>query len=235
MAQNLYIAGMKFTSATFASATTNLLPACTFVIALVFRYEKFAIRSLSSQAKVAGTLLGVGGAMLLTFYKGVDITPWHSNLNLVATLTQHHHHTTTTTTNYAMGSLLCVCSCFFYALWIVVQAKLSNEYPFHYSSTALMCIMTTLQSSIFALCFDRDASQWRLKFDIRLLSCAYSVRTSYVLVLAATTCVQQNTQLASRLALTTGCMLAGHLCVGRRAGDNGVVRAAARATVRLRV
>lgn len=184
MAQNLYIAGMKFTSATFASATTNLLPACTFVIALVFRYEKFAIRSLSSQAKVAGTLLGVGGAMLLTFYKGVDITPWHSNLNLVATLTQHHHHhTTTTTTNYAMGSLLCVCSCFFYALWIVVQAKLSNEYPFHYSSTALMCIMTTLQSSIFALCFDRDASQWRLKFDIRLLSCAYSVRTSYLFLL----------------------------------------------------
>nr|ACG34629.1 mtN21 nodulin protein-like [Zea mays] len=192
MAQNLYIAGMKFTSATFASATTNLLPACTFVIALVFRYEKFAIRSLSSQAKVAGTLLGVGGAMLLTFYKGVDITPWHSNLNLVATLTQHHHHTTTTTTNYAMGSLLCVCSCFFYALWIVVQAKLSNEYPFHYSSTALMCIMTTLQSSIFALCFDRDASQWRLKFDIRLLSCAYSgIFASGVALVIMAWCVQQ--------------------------------------------
>ncbi|NP_001356160.1 WAT1-related protein At1g09380 [Zea mays] len=193
MAQNLYIAGMKFTSATFASATTNLLPACTFVIALVFRYEKFAIRSLASQAKVAGTLLGVGGAMLLTFYKGVDITPWHSNLNLVATLTQHHHHhTTTTTTNYAMGSLLCVCSCFFYALWIVVQAKLSNEYPFHYSSTALMCIMTTLQSSIFALCFDRDASQWRLKFDIRLLSCAYSgIFASGVALVIMAWCVQQ--------------------------------------------
>ncbi|CAD6261629.1 unnamed protein product [Miscanthus lutarioriparius] len=199
VAQNLYIAGMKFTSATFASATTNLLPAWTFVIALAFRYERLDIRAFSSQAKVTGTLLGIGGAMLLTFYKGVDVTPWHSHLNLVATLAQRHHHhhldghvDATATTNYAMGSLLCVSSCFFYALWIVVQAKLSNEYPFHYSSTALMCIMTSLQSAVFALCFDRDASQWRLKFNIRLLSCAYSgIFASGVALVIMAWCVKQ--------------------------------------------
>jgi drug/metabolite transporter (DMT)-like permease len=200
VAQNLYIAGMKFTSATFASATTNLLPAWTFVIALAFRYERLDTRAFSSQAKVTGTLLGIGGAMLLTFYKGVDITPWHSHLNLVATLAQRHGHhhrdgghvDATATTNYAMGSLLCVSSCFFYALWIVVQAKLSNEYPFHYSSTALMCIMTSLQSAVFALCFDRDASQWRLKFNIRLLSCAYSVCTCFASCSCMSDCLDDN-------------------------------------------
>ena len=63
-----------------------------------------------------------------------------------------------TKTNYSMGSLLCVSSCFFYALWIVVQVKLGNEYLFHYSSTALMCIMISLQSAVFASYFDRDTS-----------------------------------------------------------------------------
>ncbi|RLM73335.1 WAT1-related protein [Panicum miliaceum] len=193
VAQNLYIAGMKLTSATFATATTNLLPAVTFILALLFRYERLAIRSLSGQAKVAGTFLGIGGAMLLTFYKGVDITPWHSHVDLVATLTAaHQQQTPPPATNYAMGSLLCTASCFFYALWLIIQAKLGREYPFPYSSTALMCVMTTLQSSAFALCFDRDVAQWRLRFDVRLLSVVYSgVLASGVMLVVLFWCVER--------------------------------------------
>lgn len=36
-AQNLYFVGMTYTSATFASATANILPAITFIFALLFR------------------------------------------------------------------------------------------------------------------------------------------------------------------------------------------------------
>ncbi|KAJ1273581.1 hypothetical protein BS78_06G292700 [Paspalum vaginatum] len=194
VAQNLYISGMKVTSATFASATTNLLPAITFVLALIFRLEKLAIHTLSGQAKVAGTLLGVGGAMLLTLYKGVDITPWHSHVDVIG----HHGGgaattTTATASNYVLGSLLCVGSCCFYALWLIIQAKFSSLYPFHYSSTALMCIMTTLQSAAFALCFDRDvAHQWRLGLNIRLLSVAYAgVFASGVALVIMAWCVQR--------------------------------------------
>ncbi|KAJ1262726.1 hypothetical protein BS78_09G132100 [Paspalum vaginatum] len=197
MAQNLYIAGMKLTSATFASATTNLLPAITFILALLFRFERLAITTFSGQAKVAGTLLGVGGAMLLTFYKGVDITPWHSRVDLIATITQRKGgggggpHPAEGT-NYAMGSLLCVGSSCFYALWLIVQAKLSSIFPFYYSNTALMCIMTTLQSTAFALCFDRDAAQWRLGLNIRLLSVAYAgVFGSAVALVLLALCVQR--------------------------------------------
>ena len=35
--QNLYYVGLKLTSATFTSATVNILPAVTFIMALVFR------------------------------------------------------------------------------------------------------------------------------------------------------------------------------------------------------
>ncbi|CAN6299932.1 unnamed protein product [Urochloa humidicola] len=193
VAQNLYIAGMKLTTATFATATTNLLPAVTFLLALAFRYEKLAIRTSSGQAKVAGTFLGIGGAMLLTFYKGVDVTPWHNHINLIANNgAGSGGGSHPAATNYAMGSLLCITSCFFYALWIIIQAKLSIEYPFHYSSTALMCIMTTLQSSAFALCFDRDAAQWRLRFDIRLLAVVYAgVLASGVMLVVMSWCVKK--------------------------------------------
>ncbi|CAN6318970.1 unnamed protein product [Urochloa humidicola] len=192
VAQNLYIAGMKLTTATFATATTNLLPAVTFLLALTFRYEKLAIRTSSGQAKVAGTFLGIGGAMLLTFYKGVDVTPWHSHINLIANNGAGSGGSHQAATNYAMGSLLCISSCFFYALWIIIQAKLSIEYPFHYSSTALMCIMTTLQSSAFALCFDRDAAQWRLHFDVRLLAVVYAgVLASGVMLVVMSWCVKK--------------------------------------------
>ncbi|RLM65682.1 WAT1-related protein [Panicum miliaceum] len=193
LAQNLYISGMKLTSATFASATTNLIPAVTFLLALIFRYERLAIRTCSGQAKLAGTFLGVAGAMLLTFYKGADITPWHSRRGPQhAGAGLHPAAAEAEATNRVMGSLLCISSCFFYALWLILQAKLSKEYPFHYSSTAIMCVMSTLQSFAFALCYDRDVAQWRLRFDIRLLSVVYSgVLASGVMLVVLSWCVKR--------------------------------------------
>ncbi|KAK3028830.1 hypothetical protein RJ639_038657 [Escallonia herrerae] len=37
--QNLYYAGMKYTTATFATAMTNILPAITFCMAWILRYN----------------------------------------------------------------------------------------------------------------------------------------------------------------------------------------------------
>ncbi|XP_020087326.1 WAT1-related protein At1g25270-like [Ananas comosus] len=172
LAQNLYITSLKLTSATFASAMTNLIPAITFTLAVLFRLESLALRTLSGQAKVLGTLVGVGGAMLLTFYKGVAINLWSTHLNLVKS--HHGGASNQEAGNRGMGSLLAVASCFSYALWLIIQAKMSKEYPCHYSSTALMCIMATIQAVVFAIVVERDWAQWRMGFDIRLLSAAYS-------------------------------------------------------------
>ncbi|PNT62206.1 hypothetical protein BRADI_5g27057v3 [Brachypodium distachyon] len=192
---------MKLTSATFASAMTNLIPAITFILAVLFRYERLGIRTISGQAKLSGTLLGVSGAMLLTFYKGADVTPWHPTINLIAQITSAHSHEISAvhpaieSTNRLMGSLLCTGSCFFYALWLILQAKLSREYPFHYSSTALMCAMTALQSLAFALCFDTDFSshQWRLElYSIRFLAVVYTgVLASGVMLVVLSWCVKR--------------------------------------------
>uniref|UniRef100_A0A0E0PG34 WAT1-related protein n=1 Tax=Oryza rufipogon TaxID=4529 RepID=A0A0E0PG34_ORYRU len=195
LAQNLYISGMKLTSATFATAITNLIPAVTFVLAVLCRYERLAIRTVAGQAKVAGTLLGVGGAMLLTLYKGAELNPWHTHLDLVAALEARHPAAAAATGNndrVIMGSMLVVGSCVFYAVWLILQAKLSREYPFHYTSTALMCVMSGAQSAAFALLVDREPARWRLGLDIRLLSVVYSgVLASGVMLVVLSWCVKR--------------------------------------------
>ncbi|KAG8043987.1 hypothetical protein GUJ93_ZPchr0458g22620 [Zizania palustris] len=195
LAQNLYISGMKLTSTTFATAMTNVIPAITFLLAVLFRYETFAIRAAAGQAKLAGTLLGVSGAMLLTFYKGADITPWHTHLDLIASLTRNAAaagHPGSAPGDRLTGSMLLIGSCFFYAVWLILQAKVSREYPFHYTSTALMCVMSGAQSAAFALCFDREAAQWRLGLDVRLVSVLYSgVLASGLMLVVLSWCVKR--------------------------------------------
>jgi len=58
---------------------------------------------------------------------------------------------------------------------MILQAQMSKEFPGPHSSTALMSIMGAIQATIFALCVEKDWSQWRLGWSIRLLSAAYSV------------------------------------------------------------
>ncbi|TQD77607.1 hypothetical protein C1H46_036879 [Malus baccata] len=64
--RNLFYMAMSYSTATFTSAMFNILPAIAFFMAMIFRLEKVNIRKLHSQAKVAGTTVAVGGAIILT-------------------------------------------------------------------------------------------------------------------------------------------------------------------------
>ncbi|XP_030515992.2 WAT1-related protein At1g68170-like [Rhodamnia argentea] len=173
MGQNLYLASLSMTSATYASAMANLVPAVTFVLAISLGLEKVRLTTVAGKAKVAGTLMGIGGAMLLTFYKGVEVNLWSTHVNLL-------HHVAPTqqgregSSNLLLGSLLAVASCFCYALWLIIQAKTSEGFPCQYTSTALMTFMGSIQAVVYALCRERDWSRWQLGWNIGLLTVSYS-------------------------------------------------------------
>jgi len=57
----------------------------------------------------------------------------------------------------------------------MMQTKMNKEYPSHFSSSALMSLMGAIQATVFALCVEKDWSQWRLGWSIRLLTAAFSV------------------------------------------------------------
>ncbi|KAK4762082.1 hypothetical protein SAY87_029966 [Trapa incisa] len=176
LGQNLYLESLAMTSATYASAMANLIPGMTFVLAISFGLERLNWGTRAGKAKVVGTVLGICGAMLLTFYKGVELDIWSTNLDLMhrpkgaAGAALDHPETS----RLLLGSMLAVLSCLSYALWLIVQAKMMETYPCQYSSTALMTFMASIQGVAFGLCTERDWSQWKLGWNVRLIAVSFS-------------------------------------------------------------
>ncbi|CAL5414518.1 unnamed protein product [Camellia sinensis] len=170
--QNLYYLGLKNTSATFASAVVNVLPALTFIMAIIFRLEKVNLKKVQSVAKVVGTVITVTGAMVMTLYKGpiVDIL-WYSKSG------NHHHNTTNSTStdqHWVMGTfMILACTCGWSGFFIVQSITL-KQYPAELSLTALICLMGMVEGAAVALAMERDMSAWVVGFDSRLLAAVYS-------------------------------------------------------------
>eukprot|EP00261_Vitis_vinifera_P033621 XP_019074864.1 PREDICTED: WAT1-related protein At1g68170 [Vitis vinifera] len=157
LGQNLYAESLTLTSATFAAAMTNIIPAMAFVLAIVLRMERLAIGTVAGKSKVLGTLLSISGALVLTFYKGVELNLWSTNINLL-----HHGAATSqqSSNDQVLGSILPV-------------AKISMVYP-SYSGTALTCVCAAIQSVVYAMCAEKEWSAWKLGWNIRLLTVVYT-------------------------------------------------------------
>ncbi|XP_050209259.1 WAT1-related protein At1g68170-like isoform X1 [Mercurialis annua] len=188
--QNLYVESIALTSATYVSAMSNLLPALTLILALSFRMEKLNLKTTIGKAKLIGTIIVVGGAMVLSFYKGLEIKFWSMGTHLVKQNplqnSQSNAHE-----NYSIGSLMALCSIISYAVWLIVQTKMSKRYPCPYSSAALMSITAAVQCVVFSLSMERNWSEWKLHWNLMLLIAVYSgIMISGVVVIVIAWCVQ---------------------------------------------
>ncbi|OMO83622.1 Drug/metabolite transporter [Corchorus olitorius] len=167
----LFIASLTLTSTTFATSMANLIPVATLILAVILRLEKMDIRTKAGQANLVGILVSIGGAMVLTFYKGKEFKLWSTNINLAKQYGGDDHVTTSKHfRDQFFGSLLALASCISFAIWYIVIAKMNKMYPFIYSSSALMCITAAIQVTIYTIITKRNWSAWKLGWDIRLLS-----------------------------------------------------------------
>lgn len=171
--QNFYYAGLKYTSPTFACAMSNVLPAMTFVMAAMLRMEKVDIKKVRSQTKIAGTVVCVGGAMLMTLYKG-PIVPIFGR-------THHNHFASPSSSSsvnsdkdWTKGSILLVAACLAWAAFFILQAAVLKKYSAQLSLTTLICFIGTLQSIAITLVIERDPSVWALGWNMNLLTAVYS-------------------------------------------------------------
>lgn len=171
--QNFFYAGLKLTSPTFACALSNILPAMTFVIAVLCKMEKVNIKKVRCQAKVVGTFVTVGGAMLMTLYKGNVINPVWSNRN-----NQHKQTSSYASASYdrdwVIGSVLLILATLAWASFFVFQAFTLRKYTAQLSLTALVCFIGTLQSIAVTFVMERKSSVWHIGWDINLLAAAYA-------------------------------------------------------------
>ncbi|KNA23618.1 hypothetical protein SOVF_023340 [Spinacia oleracea] len=169
--QNLYYVGLMDTSATLTSASVNILPAITFIMATIFRLEKVDIRKIPSQAKIIGTIVTVSGAMVMTLYRGPIINLFGShgidNLHSSAAATPSTQH-------WIIGTICVLCSCLGWAAFFILQSFTLNEYPAQLSLTAWICFMGSLEGGVVSLVMVRDMKAWELGWDSRLVASVYT-------------------------------------------------------------
>ncbi|XP_042005011.1 WAT1-related protein At2g39510-like [Salvia splendens] len=168
--QNLYYIGLKSTTATFAAAMWNTVPALTFLFAWLFRLETVNLRKLHSQAKVVGTVVTLGGAMIMTLVKGSVIElPWtkaNSNSNSLAQDIHPHQ--------FIMGAIMIGAGCICGSLFYILQAITLKSYPAAISLTGLICMLGALQGTVLTLVVERgNAHIWSIGWDTSLLASVY--------------------------------------------------------------
>ncbi|XP_059301901.1 WAT1-related protein At1g09380-like [Lycium ferocissimum] len=172
--QITYIVGLQYCNPTVASALTNLMPAFTFLLVVISGHERVKFTNVGI-AKVLGTLISIGGAVILSVYHGsvVPIGQPKINWKLLEDIT--HNKSNTCTNNKYLGPLLVMVSALSWSIWSIIQAQVNREYAATYSSTALMCFMASCICLVIGFCVDHDQSDWSLMSSgVRVISATYS-------------------------------------------------------------
>ncbi|KAL1554724.1 WAT1-related protein-like protein [Salvia divinorum] len=172
--QNFYYAGLKFTSPTFSCAMSNMLPAMTFVMAVICRMEKVDMKKVRCQAKVVGTLVTVGGAMLMTVYKGHVINMAWSHYIHPGQSNVPAPNPEDADKDWVRGSILLIIATFAWASFFILQAITLRKYTAQLSLTAIVCFLGTLQSIAVTFVMERKPNSWNIGFDMNLLAAAYA-------------------------------------------------------------
>ncbi|KAK4770848.1 hypothetical protein SAY87_031380 [Trapa incisa] len=173
--QNLYYAGLKFTSPTFSCAMSNMLPAMTFVMAVLCRMEKLDMKKVRCQAKLLGTIVTVAGAMLMTVYKGHVVNfIWSGHIHAHGSGNASEAGEAASDKDWVKGSIFLIIATFSWASFFILQAVTLKRYPAHMSLTSLVVFMGTLQSIAVTFVVEHKASVWSIGWDMNLLAAAYA-------------------------------------------------------------
>ncbi|CAM0954866.1 unnamed protein product [Alopecurus aequalis] len=174
--QNFYYVGLKYTGPTFACAMSNILPAMTFVMAVIFRMEKIELKQVWCQAKIFGTVVTVAGAMLMTLYKGPLMhLAWtgHSQAGGGAGA-EATPVVDPTGKEWFLGSLFVIIATLAWAGLFILQTHTIKRYTAQLSLTTLICFVGTIQAVVVTFVMERRPSVWTIGFDMNLLAAAYA-------------------------------------------------------------
>ncbi|XP_020250215.1 WAT1-related protein At5g64700-like isoform X1 [Asparagus officinalis] len=166
LAMGMYFYGLRDTMAGYSSNFLNLIPILTFFFAVVVRIEKLGLDSKGGRVKVIGTVLCVGGAMIVSLYKGKVLHIWPSHM----IIHQESAEESAQVHNMLRGTLLLLGSCTSYACWFIFQVKLYKVFPSKYWATTLTCVAGCFQTFIVGIVINRNMDAWKLKWDLQLLT-----------------------------------------------------------------
>ncbi|KAL8138388.1 hypothetical protein V2J09_004389 [Rumex salicifolius] len=164
--QYLYLMGLQLTSVTFSSAFINMMPVCTFLMALLFRQEKLKVKSISGKAKITGSVVCVGGIVLLALYRGFPLSRCGRS--------QGSGSGSKKSSGDMLGSILYTTSIIMWSSWFLIQGKVCKIYPSKYSSTAILSSFSAVQSAVLCVALNRDITIWVLHGKLQITSVLFS-------------------------------------------------------------
>ncbi|KAI4346497.1 hypothetical protein L6164_007388 [Bauhinia variegata] len=163
--------GLEYSSPTLASALGNLIPAFTFILAVIFRMEKADLRYSSTKAKIMGSVVSISGAVIVVLYKGPTLfsasspsQPPSINSRLSSSLQ----------TNWILGGFLLALECLLSSIWYILQTHIMKLYPAELIVVFLYNLSGTLISAPICFLAEPKLSAWRLKPDVTMVSIIYS-------------------------------------------------------------
>ncbi|PAN03547.1 hypothetical protein PAHAL_1G003000 [Panicum hallii] len=200
LSQYTFFYGLKLTTATFAITFANMAPVLTFLIAIALRVESLNMKSKAGSAKILGTLMSFGGALLLSLYKGVAVT----HQSTAATVLSSAHHAAAAPAassqvagadrkSWMLGTVSLLANCLFFSLWLLLQSRLTKKYPALYSSTAIMFFFSALQAGALTVTIEgHSSSVWVVTRRLEILTILYSgIMASAAGFLIMTWCVHK--------------------------------------------
>ncbi|XP_010241742.1 PREDICTED: WAT1-related protein At1g43650-like [Nelumbo nucifera] len=173
LSSNLYYVALNYTSATFAAASSNVIPAMTFIIAALLRMESISVKHLYGVAKVFGSVVCVSGALVVALYQGppMKFMNWYPSVHREVSRPSANNHSSKM--DRIRGSLLMLSANAVWSLWLILQVPIVKIYPAKLCLTTLQCLFSCIQSTILAVILERNPSSWKLGWDVSLLSVAY--------------------------------------------------------------
>ncbi|KAH7682663.1 WAT1-related protein [Dioscorea alata] len=166
--QGFYLLGLYYLSPTYASAIQNSVPAITFAMAAALRLEQVNINKKHGVAKLVGTIISIGGATIITLYKGPPILHQQHYITLGAIFSSSQ------ILNWTLGCVYILGNCIAWSAWMVLQVPLLKKYPARLSITTITCFFGVIQFLVIAAFAEPDINKWKVHSGGELFTILYA-------------------------------------------------------------
>ncbi|XP_023639203.1 WAT1-related protein At3g28080-like isoform X2 [Capsella rubella] len=125
--------GIEYSNPTLASAISNIVPALTFILAIIFRMEKVTFKERSSVAKLMGTILSLIGALVVVLYHGPRVFV-ASSPSYLTSRQLFPPLLSSSNSDWLIGGAILTIQCIFVSISFILQhsqSPFSTLYVFH--------------------------------------------------------------------------------------------------------
>ncbi|KAM6593635.1 hypothetical protein CsatA_001338 [Cannabis sativa] len=152
------------------------------------KIEKINIARRDGLAKILGTVASIGGATVITLYKGPPLLHQAENIHRNTSAVEIPKNTQ----NWTWGCIYLLGHCLSWAGWMVFQAPVLKKYPAKLSLTSFTCFFGLIQFMIIAAFVETDLEHWKIQSAEEVLTILYAgIISSAVVIALQTWCIQK--------------------------------------------